>query len=62
MQQNIGGAERTIRFVIGIALLSLVFFLDGASRWFGLLGLIPIVTAWARWCPLWTLFKINTNK
>lgn len=62
MQQNIGGAERTIRFVIGIALLSLVLFLDGGARWFGLLGLIPIITASVRWCPLWTIFKINTNK
>lgn len=62
MQQNIGGAERTIRFLVGIALLSLVFFLDGGVRWFGLLGLIPIVTASVRWCPLWAAFKINTNK
>lgn len=62
MQQNIGGGERTIRFVIGVALLSLMFFLEGKARWFGLLGLVPIVTAAVRWCPLWTVFKINTNK
>lgn len=62
MQQNVGGADRIIRFVVGIALLALVFILEGSARWFGLIGIVPIVTASLRWCPLWSVFRINTNK
>ncbi|MFO7265561.1 MAG: DUF2892 domain-containing protein [Limnochordales bacterium] len=62
MQANVGGADRVIRFLIGIALLSLVVFGSGSWRWLGLLGVVPIATALLRFCPLYTVFRINTAK
>lgn len=62
MQANVGGADRVIRFLIGIALLSLVVFGSGIWRWLGLLGVVPIATALLRFCPLYTVFRINTAK
>jgi hypothetical protein len=60
MQANIGNTDKTVRIVAGLVLLSLVFLLDGKARWFGLLGVVPLLTAFMRFCPLYTLLGVNT--
>ncbi len=56
MTTNIGKADRIIRIVVGVVLLSLLYFLEGNARWLGLIGLIPLATALVRWCPAYSLF------
>ena len=51
MEANVGGADRVARIVVGIALLSLFFLLEGAARWWGLVGVVLIATGLLRWCP-----------
>ncbi|HET9577340.1 MAG TPA: DUF2892 domain-containing protein [Usitatibacter sp.] len=60
MKPNVGGADRVVRIILGLALLSLVFFVDGGLRWFGLVGLVPLVTGFAAWCPIYPLLGLNT--
>jgi hypothetical protein len=60
MQANVGGADRIIRIILGLVLLSLVFILDGNARYLGLIGIVPIATALIRWCPAYTLIGVNT--
>ena len=60
MKENIGGLDRGIRIVIGLALLSLLFLLDGGSRFFGLIGIIPIATALIKSCPLYSIFGFSS--
>jgi hypothetical protein len=60
MKRNIGNVERVIRVVVGLGILSLLFFLDGNARWWGLLGLGPILTAATGYCPPYAWFGINT--
>jgi hypothetical protein len=60
MKVNVGSADKAVRIVIGLALLSLLFLLDGKARWFGLIGLVPLLTAFAGFCPLYTLFGLST--
>lgn len=60
MTRNIGTVDRVIRVVIGLALLSLVFVLDGSARWFGLIGIVPLATAAIGWCPAYMPFGIRT--
>jgi hypothetical protein len=60
MTRNVGGIDKVVRIVAGLALLSLVFVLEGSSRWFGLIGLVPLATATLGWCPLYAPFGINT--
>lgn len=60
MQKNVGPADRVVRIVIGLALLSLLFLRQDSSRWFGLIGLVPLFTAAMSWCPLYTLLGIKT--
>ncbi|HTY66588.1 MAG TPA: DUF2892 domain-containing protein [Alphaproteobacteria bacterium] len=60
MTENIGSVDRGLRIIIGLALLSLLFFMDGNARWLGLIGLIPLGTAVFRWCPLYTALGLRT--
>ncbi|MBK6803728.1 MAG: DUF2892 domain-containing protein [Betaproteobacteria bacterium] len=60
MEVNVGGVDRTIRIILGIVLLSLVFVLEGNARWWGLIGIVPIATGLLRWCPAYLPFGIKT--
>ncbi len=60
MEHNVGTADRVIRIIIGIVLLGLVFVVDSPARWFGLIGLVPLMTAMMGWCPLYTLLGVRT--
>lgn len=62
MKPNVGSTERIIRIIVGLALLSLWFVLTGNLRYLSLIGLVPLLTAAVRWCPLWAMFRIDTNK
>ncbi len=62
MEKNVGSTEKVIRIVVGLAILSLLFLLEGPNRWFGLIGLVPILTAVVGWCPAWSVLGINTCK
>ena len=60
MSINVGSIDRAVRVVVGIAMLSAVFWVDGSLRWFGLIGLVPLLTAAAGSCPLYTTLGVNT--
>lgn len=62
MKKNIGDVDRTVRIVAGLALLSLIYFLPGDARWWGLIGLGPLLTALVGWCPGYVPFGISTRK
>lgn len=62
MEANVGGIDRTIRIVLGIVLLSLFFVLEGNTRWWGLVGIVPLATGLLRWCPAYLPFGISTKK
>ncbi len=60
MNANVGGFDRVFRIVAGLALLSLFFVLDDSARYWGLIGIVPLLTAVVRFCPLYSLVGINT--
>jgi hypothetical protein len=62
MERNVGDVDRTVRMIAGVILLSLVFLLDGNARWWGLLGLVLLVTGLLGWCPAYIPFGIKTCK
>ena len=63
MEKNVGHPiDIWARVVVGIALLALMFLIDGNARWLGLIGIGPILTAVVRWCPGWAVLGINTAK
>ena len=58
---NVGGIDRVLRIVIGIALLA-GFFLnaDATYRWAYLIGIVPLATGLMSSCPLYSIFGIST--
>lgn len=62
MKCNVGATDRTIRFILGIVLLLWAFTgLSGTAAWVaGILGVVFLVTAAIRFCPLYLIFGINT--
>lgn len=60
MKANVGGVDKVARIVVGAGLLSLVVFLEGNARWWGLVGLVPLLTGIFNFCPAYTLLGIRT--
>ncbi|QFR34745.1 DUF2892 domain-containing protein [Ancylobacter sp. TS-1] len=60
MTRNIGTIDRTLRVLVGLALLSLLFVLEGNLRWLGLIGFVPLLTAFLGNCPAYSILGVST--
>ncbi len=58
--KNVGTIDRAARLVIGLALIALVFV--GPQTPWGWIGVVPLLTAFAGFCPAYRLFGIRTCK
>ena len=59
MKKNVSKVDMIIRLVIGIVII-IVGILTGS--WWGLIGLIPVITALMKWCPLYTVCGKSSSK
>ncbi len=59
MKQNVGGIDRILRLVVGLALI--VWGVATQNMW-GLIGIIPLATAAIGWCPTYLPFGISSCK
>jgi hypothetical protein len=57
---NTGMGERVLRVIVGLIVISLVFW--GPKSTWGWLGLIPLLTGLSGFCPLYTILGINKCK
>ena len=60
MKTNVGSIDRLVRILLGIVLLALIFVVEGNARWLGLVGLVPLITAFIGWCPAYALIGAST--
>jgi len=63
--RNVGSTDRVVRWGIGVALILLGVFniLSGTAAIAGyVVAAIALITGSVGFCPLWSLFKINTAK
>jgi hypothetical protein len=60
MAANVGGIDRTVRIVAGLAILALFFVLEGNLRYWALLGFVPLLTGIFRFCPAYSLIGVST--
>ena len=59
MRQNIGPIERTLRITLGIGLLMITYLIESKMRWFGLIGLVPLLTGLLGLCPTYLALGIR---
>ena len=57
MKTNMGGADRIVRVVVGVALVAWALTSGPVWAW---IGIVPIATAAIGWCPLYVPFGIRT--
>jgi hypothetical protein len=58
MKANIGGIDRTLRIVVGIALIALT--LTGSIGAWGWIGVVALATGLIKFCPLYSLLGMST--
>lgn len=57
MKCNVGRTEQIVRVVIGTVIVLIgVYF----RSWWGLIGLVPIITGAIRYCPISAVLGIST--
>jgi hypothetical protein len=60
MKCNVGGPDRILRAILGLALIG--FGLATSNFVVAAIGLVPLGTAIFRWCPAYLPLKISTCK
>ena len=60
MKFNVGGTDRILRIILGLALIALT--LSGQIGAWGWLGLLPLITGVVRFCPAYLPFGLSTCK
>lgn len=59
MEINVGSTERLLRIIVGVVIIGLGFYFQS---WWGVVGLIPLLTGLFRFCPLYKMLGMNTCK
>jgi len=59
MKANVGGTDKIVRIVAGVALIGLGVA-GVLPLWVGLIGIVPLATGLLNWCPAYTLFGTST--
>lgn len=59
MQCNVGTTDRILRIIAGIGIMGAGYYFQ---NWWGVIGIVPVLTATFRWCPAYLPFGINTAK
>jgi len=58
MKANVGSIDKTIRIIVALAMFGAGYYF---KSWWGLVGLVPLLTAFVGFCPLYTLLGLNTG-
>ncbi len=58
MKINVGGIDRVLRIVAGLALIALAA--TGTVGVWGWIGIVPLLTGVFKFCPAYTLLGIST--
>lgn len=58
MKTNVGGIDRILRIVLGLALIALT--LTGAIGAWGWIGVVPVLTGALGTCPLYTMLGFSS--
>lgn len=57
MKVNVGGFDRILRIIAGLVILGAGYYY---KSWWGLIGLLPLLTGTFRFCPAYLPFGLST--
>ena len=57
MNANVGTIDRVVRIVAGLAFLGAGYYF---KSWWGLIGIVPLLTGIFRFCPAYLPFGLST--
>ncbi len=57
MKINVGGIDRSLRIIVGLALIAWAIFGGPVWAW---IGVVPLATGLFKFCPFYTLLGLNT--
>lgn len=61
MTTNMGGIDRGLRIVVGLALLWYALLAPATGyNWIGWIGVVPLITALIGNCPLYSMLGVST--
>lgn len=60
MKKNVGGIDRILRIVLGLALLVFAFVGPEGVKMWGFIGIVPLATGFLNFCPLYSIMGLNT--
>lgn len=60
MKTNVGGIDKVVRIIAGVALIGLAA--TGTIGVWGWIGVVPLLTGLFNFCPLYSLVGIKTCK
>ncbi len=58
MKFNVGNLDRSIRYILGWAIITAGFYYQ---IWWGAVGLILLLTGFIAWCPVYSLLNIDSG-
>ena len=59
MKKNVGSVDRLLRIIVGAVIVVWGVY---AESWWGLVGLVPLMTGMLNWCPTYLPFNLSTIK
>ena len=57
MKINVGSTERMLRVIAGIIIIGIGVYYQS---WWGVIGVVPLLTGLFRFCPLYSMLGMNT--
>ncbi len=57
MKKNVGSLDRLLRLIVGAVIIVWGVY---SESWWGLVGLIPLMTGLLNWCPIYLPFNLST--
>jgi len=57
MKKNVGTIDKVIRIILAIIIGALGYYYQS---WWGLVGIVPLATAFMSFCPFYPIFGINS--
>lgn len=61
MKKNVGTIDRVFRILLGLALIAMAVTNTAPVGAWGWIGLVPLLTGFVSFCPLYSLLGIKTR-